>query len=73
MADFRQDTVCSVGLSGVVHYACAYFTHIEGGGTAIFKDMLGLYGLRPRRYHYYVTPAVHPEENCFKSLFTLKE
>ena len=73
MADFRQDTVCSVGLSGVVHYAGAYLAHIEGGGSALFKNMLGIYVLRPRRYHYFVTPAVHPEENCFKLLFTLKE
>ena len=72
MADFWQDTVCSIGLSGVVHYAGAYFAHIAGGGTAIFKDMLGIYVFRPGRYHYYVTPKVHPEEKCFKLPFTLK-
>ena len=62
---------CSVGLSGVVHYTGAYLAHIEGGGTALFKDMLGIYGFRPRRYHYYDTPAVHPEEKCFKLPLTL--
>ena len=68
MVDFGQDTICSVGFSGVVHYAGAHFAHIAGGGTAIFKDILGIYSLRPRRYHYYVTPAVHR----FKLPFTLK-